>query len=266
MKLQKNKIYLLGFICLFLLSSQISNVLAETVFTDTTNDITTVSWVSQLDYSVDVGQSVPKIDIQSVEYGVTGEGNHTVTLNMLGTPVFDNETFYWITVEDDTGDDDMSLIIWAGGFTGYNEDSPATVSYLKGDLALLAVITPEISGNSIIFNIPKQTLQFNISAVGYYELVDLGLPDTVPESWVWDIWTWTGDVLYGTYDGTWSMDYYPNDNNDYDTALPETSTNEESNESKTSTESKEPAGETTPGFELMVLAFSAFIYREKRKK
>jgi len=262
------------FSLILVVTTLINPVIAVTVATDTTNDITTVTWINSYQWSAKYGQSVPKIDIQSIEWSATAEGNHTITLNLLGTPVLNNETFYWIDIEG--SDEDLVILAWAGGFTGYIEgDKPAYLSVTKGEnIVYVDTLTTDegsvvISGNSITFNVPKEVPIFNFTTMKW-ENVDLGLPDTPPSSWEWHAMSWTGNTTYGSYSGTWSFDYYPNEDDTYNTAQ----SSEEVDTTTTSTNDTDqsigdnvPTG--TPGFEFVTLSIGLLVtvvVISKRKK
>ena len=238
MKEKKFRLVIIGSFVGFLLLTQVNCAIGASVLTDTTDDITNITWTSATVYDVDNDQTLDKIDIKSVDYAVLASGNHTITLNLEGTPVLDDKTFYWIAVTDT----DFNLIIWAGGFTGYTESIPAMMTLSSGTIvAMMIVLTPDISGKAIIFNIPQEAAN-----MGFGDPVDLDLPDEAPSTWEWQIMTWSADVAYGTYSGTWSMDYYPNEDNVYDT--------------------EEPAA--SPGFELFVIVtaiVSVYYYHRRRK-
>lgn len=240
--------FLTPVLALLLLSQFAMSGIAVSVFTDATNDVTKVTWgATALEFTIET-VSRPSIDIVSVDYAETAEGNHTITLNLAGAPVLDDETFYWITIEEDAAD--FSLFIWAGGFTGYNEETPGMLTYTKGTDYAFSIIGPTISSNSLIWNIPQE-----INYLGFTTILLDYITTDPGDDWEWHIWAWQG-TNFGDYSGDWYMDYYPNDDNIYDTsAAGDTSSDEEDDDDG-----------GVPGFEIAALFLSLPIIAVVRKR
>ncbi|MHA2278348.1 MAG: hypothetical protein ACXAC2_21425, partial [Candidatus Kariarchaeaceae archaeon] len=195
--------------------------------------------------------SKPEIDITDIEYSSTAGGNRSVSISVVGTPVFSDEAFYLITIEDsDTSitENNFSLTIWAGGYTGYSSENPASLLYTDetGQIIVIQVLQPEISGNRINFILPKVTSFFNFSTFDTEE-VDLPLPETAKSTWDWEVWSWSG-TNYALNSGDWYVDFFPNTANPYVT---------------------DTDGATSPGFEGLYLVFGftlLVLINQKRRK
>lgn len=224
-------------LAILLLSQFAISSTAVSVLTDNENDVTKVTWkASGLDYTSETA-SKPSIDIVSVDYAETAEGNHTITLELAGTPVLDDETFYWITVEEDAVD--FTLFIWAGGFTGYSAEAPGMLTYAKGSDNAFAIMGPQISGNTLVWNVPQ--------IISYYGLTDVSLDyltATPGAEWEWHIWAWNG-LAFSSQSGEWYMDYYPDEDNTYE---------------------DDGGGGSAPGFEIAVLFFSLPLVAVLKKR
>lgn len=222
---------------------------AEVVGTDTTNDITRIAWSTNMLWSSATGQTNDKIDIKSIEWVETAQGNKSIALELVGTPVIDNETFYWVTVEYG---DDFYILVWAGGYYGYDPEEPAFMSLTVGD----GFYIPEnaevvIDDTKLVWTFPRTLTGFNDTS-GMFEDLDIDWPDVAPSTWDWHAWAWTGQSL-DEKQGVWYSDYYPEEDNIYDTE--NTSTNASDTTDVNNTDGENDLSDLTemPGFEVLAL-------------
>jgi hypothetical protein len=251
---QLKKLLFSGIFLLLIFSP--SHINGAVIATDDSNDVTQVTWnTNGVSWSVTESVSKPDIDITDIEYGSTAGGNRSLSISVVGTPVFNNETFYFVTLEDsDTSiaENNFSLIIWAGGYTGYSSENPASLLYTDetGKIIVFEVLQPEISGSKINFIFPKTISTLNLTTFSYDD-VDLPLPETTKSTWNWEVWSWSG-VNYAQNSGDWYVDYYPNNANPYVTGGADNTD-----------------GATSSGFEGMFIVFGftlLVLINQKRRK
>lgn len=239
-----------------MLGSNIANATTQVV-TDPSNDVESVTWNTSLSKAESSeGQSKPVIDITSIDYGTTNAGNVTITLNLVGTPAIDNKTFYLVSAEHD--ESNLSILLWTGAYlTASEEDySYVFVSYLEAVSLSPLGYTPEITGTSLVWTLPRTVMQLNFTSFEY-EDVPLNLPATPDSAWTWDATAWTGTVPYSsalTSAGTWWLDNLDSSSG--------TGTN-------TGTDSTDDA--SAPGFEVLPLigfisVTSLFVIIQRKEK
>ena len=196
-------------LCVMLISSLASGTTAAgstVAVTDPSNDVTVYAWDTSLNAAdVKTDQSKPVIDITSISYGTDSNGNITIGLTVAGTPVFNNETFYWVTLDGDN----LTAQAWGGAFDTSSTDCSQSCSWIStGDSYSLDYQNNSavISGSTITWTFPRQVAKLN--STFQYEMVDLNLPDTPNATWTWDAITWTGTTAYATSQtsGTWWED------------------------------------------------------------
>ena len=166
------------------------------VATDPHNDVTVYAWNASINAAaVKVDQSKPVVDITTLTYGKDSNGNMTIGLTVVGTPVIDNQTFYLVIL---TGDN-ITATAWAGSYDNTSTDCTLSCSYLAvgGSYSLdYSNNSAVISGSTITWTFPRQVAGLDSN----YNLVmqDVNLPDTPNATWSWMAEAWTGTTAYSS--------------------------------------------------------------------
>jgi len=236
-------------VCILLISSFASGSSAGSTIavTDPKHDVTEYKYPSL----VNGAQTKDEIDLVSVEYGKNTNGNMTITLNLVGKPRPDNQTFYWVTLDGDN----LTAVAWAGAYDDTSTYCLSSCSWLTSEGAFSIDYqnnSAVISGSSITWTFPRQVAKLNDSY--QFEMVDANLPDTPNATWTWNILTWTGNTPYSSVQtsGTWWID----------------TLNDASGSDSTDT-----SGTGTPSFEivpvisvLLIISFIAIVKKRKKIK
>ena len=230
------------------------------VATDPQNDVSVSTWNNQTNsLSVNPGQSKPVVDIVSLSYGISANGNMTVTLTMAGTPIFNDYTFYEISLHGVN----LTADAWTGNGTSlyspycsqscdwiYSTES-ANLHYNNNSAV--------ISGDSVIWTFPSQAPALDSN----YNLVmqNLNLPATPNASWIWTAEAWTGTSTWASSQtsGTWWVDYLSSDNN-FNLSLDTSGLNASSSSSSL------PGLDIMPVISVLMLSSVTLLVQKRRKK
>ena len=296
MKLQSTSILLLIIIAAFFNDSfsgsifvNSSTSLSTVVATDPQNDVIEYSWNNSIP-STRIDQSKPNIDISN---------NATVQLTLAGTPIPNNQTFYWLGFSYDALN--ITGYAWSGSYDSNSGSSDCKFSciWLSFNSGFsYQTANASISGNSITWTFPSivQTVCYNYTDYSA-TLVNttVNMPATANGNWSWNVLTWTGTFAYSSdtstiTSGTWWEDvlnsgsYDSNVNRTRTNSLPQTipylnstlnsypiiNTYSNSNIRSSSVNTTPILLTTTPSFGFIsilgILIFNSFIIFERRRK
>lgn len=193
-------VFLLNVFCIVPINTKFNSLSAssQTVAkTDTTRDI--IKYVTNATINttlVYTNQTMDNIDITSMSYGNDSSGNFTITLDLVGSPTINNQTFYLIKF--DGGNDNETYLAYVGNDgTGsdYQKDNLSySILFYKGGYAFFNS-TIKTSTNSIIWVFPKQISSLNITPQPY---------------WYWQAYSCYGVSGCNPKTGTYWWDSMPN--------------------------------------------------------
>lgn len=217
-----------------LISSWVSGAAAAAptvVATDDKNDIISYEYSGSGLPTVKEGQSKDVIDIVSLAYGLDSNGNATITLNLVGTPTPNNETFYYVLLTSES--DTVNAYAFSGAYDSSQGDCATSCAYLNVNGAFgISNTTATISGNSITWTLPRDVQTFDLQS-GFVD-VSANMTTTANSTWSWSVLTWTGTFPYSSSSsdtssavGTWwedSLDWSSTNSTDTSASTSDNST------------------------------------------
>ncbi|MHA1449947.1 MAG: hypothetical protein ACTSP4_11055 [Candidatus Hodarchaeales archaeon] len=249
--MKKNRI-LIVMICLFLFTSSVSQINAETVLDDGPDDIWKITYTSDT-WTADQGDYHDEIDFVSITK-LTAGSDVIIQLNMGSTPVIDNYHGYYGTATVTLSIFTATITFWAGAPND-------TSSYFN-------IYIPGLSVN-IEFNdtaeIDLTNLNF-VTTADAWSFGELNMPDIDS----WDLHVFTFYSTQGWQD-SWSSgeaywDFYP----DADSPYSENATN---TEPPTQLTTEKADYNISPGFSLVestltlaIMTSVILLFRKSRKK